>query len=178
MMECVFGTIGLLAMAGTALAACGVALTLAVLPQLREQRRSHERAAFLRLQLLHYLGILPQYLQERDRSLSLEHRDILDEFSCMMQHASLLEMEEWTSVLQAQARLMMARNRPSFTKREARAAQRSVDHAAAVLQAYAADGWRQHVWWKKMLPSRNARLAAVRSSMDQSFTLRNTVVDA
>jgi hypothetical protein len=175
MMECVFGTIGLLAVAGTTLAACGVALTLAVLPQLREQRRSHERAVFLRLQLLHYLNILPQYLQERDRSLSLEHRDILDEFYCMAQHASLLEMEEWTSVLQVQALLMTARNRPSFTKREARVAQQSIDHAVAVLRAYAADELRQRVWWKKMLPSRNTRPAAVRPSMDPSFTLRDTV---
>lgn len=175
-MECVFGTIGLLAVAGTTLAACGVALTLAVLPQLREQRRSHERAVFLRLQLLHYLNILPQYLQERDRSLSLEHRDILDEFYCMVQHASLLEMEEWTSVLQVQALLMTARNRPSFTKREARVAQQSVNHAAAVLRTYAADGLRQCVWWKKILPSRNTRpAAAVRPTMDPSLTLRDTV---
>lgn len=174
-MECVFGTIGLLAVAATTLAACGVALTLAVLPQLREQRRSHERAVFLRLQLLHYLNILPQYLQERDRSLSLEHRDILDEFYCIVQHASLLEMEEWTSVLQVQALLMTARNRPSFTKREARVAQQSINHAAAVLRAYAADGLRQCVWWKKMLPSRNTRPSAVRPSMDPSLTLRDTV---
>jgi hypothetical protein len=174
MMECTFVTIGLLAFAGTTLAACGVALTLAVLPQLREQRRSHERAVFIRLQLLHYLDILPQYLQERDRSLSLEHRDILDEFHCLVQQASLLEMEEWTSVLRAQAVLMMARNRPSLTKREARIAQRSVDHAAAVLRTYASGELGQRIWWKKILPSRKAQPTAVRPSMDQPLTLRDT----
>jgi len=173
-MECTFVTIGLLAFAGTTLAACGVALALAVLPQLREQRRSHERAVFIRLQLLHYLDILPQYLQERDRSLSLEHRDILDEFHCLVQQASLLEMEEWTSVLRAQAVLMMARNRPSLTKREARIAQRSVDHAAAVLRTYASGELGQRIWWKKILPSRKAQPTAVRPSMDQPLTLRDT----
>jgi hypothetical protein len=175
MMECVFGTIGLLAVSATTLAACGVALALAVLPQLREQRRSHERAGFLRLQLLHYLNILSQYLQERDRSLPLEHRDALDEYCCLAQHASLLGMEEWTSVLRAQAILMTARNRPSFTKREARVAQQSLDHAAAVLRAYAADALRQRVWWKKILSSHNVRPSAVRPSMDRPLTLRDTI---
>jgi len=175
MMECAFGTIGLLAMAGTTLAACVVALTLAVLPQLREHRRSHEQAAFLRLQLLHYLNILPQYLQERDRPLSLEHRDILDEFCGMAQQTSLLEMEEWTSVLRIRATLMTARNRLSFTKREARVAQHAVDHAAVVLRTYASDGMRQGIWWKIIWTTRKAGSTAVRSSMDRPLTLRDTV---
>ena len=175
MMECAFGTIGLLAMAGTTLAACVVALTLAVLPQLREQHRSHERAAFLRLQLLHYLNILPQYLQERDRSLSLEHRDILDEFCGIAQHASLLEREEWTSVLRIHAALMTARNRLSFTKREARIAQTAINHAAVVLKTYAYDELRQGVWWKTIWTVRKSGPSAVRPSMDQALTLRDTM---
>jgi hypothetical protein len=175
MMECMFGTIGLFAVAGTTLAACGVALALAVLPQLREQRRSHERAVFLRLQLLHYLNILPQSLQERNRSLSLEHRDILDEFCCMAQQSSLLEMEEWTSLLRIHAALMTARNRLSFTKREARVAQHAIDHAAVVLRTHASDGLRQGVWWKTIWTTRKAGSIAVRPSMDRPLTLRDTV---
>ena len=175
MMECAFGTIGLLAIAGTTLAACVVALTLAVLPQLREQRRSHERAVFLRFQLLHYLTILPQSLQERDRSLSLEHRDILDEFCGIAQQASLLEMEEWTSVLRIHAVLMAARNRLSFTKREARIAQTTIDHAAVVLKTYASDGLRQGVWWKTIWTIHKASPSALRPSMDRPLTLRDTV---
>ncbi len=156
-MECAFGTIGLLAVAVTTLLACGMALTLAVLPQVLERRRAHERAAFLRAQLLHHLNLLPPFLQERDRPLPIEHRDMLDEWCRFAQHASLLEMKEWTSVLRAQAALMMARNRPSFTKREARVAQQSIDHTAAVLRAYASDELRRNIWWKNFLPRRTIR---------------------
>ena len=173
-MDCVFGTIGILAVAITTLLACGVALTLALLPQAREHRRLQERAAFLRIQLLHHLDLLPPFLQERDRLMPIEHRDMLDEWCCFAQHASLLEMGEWTSVLQAQATLMTARNRSSFTKREARIAQQSIDHAAAVLRAYASDEGRRTFWWKKFHSSRNNHPTSLGSSINRSLKLRDT----
>jgi hypothetical protein len=175
MMECALGTIGLLALAGTTLMTCGVALVLGLLPQILERRRTHVRAAFLRAQLLHQLSSLQQFLQERDRALALEHRDILDEWCCMAQHAALLEIEEWTSVLRTQALLMTARNRPSLTKRESRVAQQSIDQTASVLRAYASDRLRPDVWWKSILPSGKAHTTAIGPVMDQSFKLRNTV---
>ena len=172
MMECALGTIGLLALAGTTFMTCGVALALGVLPLILERRRAHVRAAFLRAQLLHQLSILPQFLQERDRPLAFEHRDILDEWCCIAQHAALLELEEWTSVLGTQALLMTARNRPSFTKRESRVAQQSIAQTASVLRAYASD---RKVWWKSILSSGKAHTTAIAPVMDQSFKLRNTV---
>lgn len=175
MMECALGTIGLLALAGTTFMTCVVALALVVLPQIRERRRAHVRAAFLRAQLLHQLSILPQFLQERDRHLALEHRDILDEWCCMAQQAALLEIEEWTSVLRTQALLMTARNRPSFTKRESRVAQQSIDQTASVLRAYASDRARPDVWWKSGVSSSTAHTAGIGPVMDQSFKLRNTI---
>lgn len=174
-MECAFVTIGLFSVAGAALVACVLALMLGVLPQIFAGRRAHERAAFLRAQLLHQLSILPQFLQERDRPLPVEHRDVLDDGCCLAQQASLLEMEEWTSVLRVQALLMSARNRPSFTKREARLAQQAIDHTAAVLRTYAADGLHRSVWWKTILSSRRARPSAIGPAMDRPFRLRDTV---
>ncbi len=174
-MECALGTIGLLALAGTTFLTGGIALALGVLPQILERRRAHVRAAFLRAQMLHQLNSLPQFLQERDRPLSFEHRDILDEWCCMAQHAALLEIEEWTSVLRTQALLMTARNRPSFTKRESRIAQQSIDQTASVLRTYASDRLRPDVWWKRILSRGKARTTAIGPVMDQSFKLRNTV---
>ncbi len=173
-MECAFVTVGLFAVAGAAFAACVVALVLSVLPQVFTRRRAHERAAFLRAQLLHQLSILPQFLQERDRPLPVEHRDVLDDGCCLAQHASLLEMEEWASVLRMQALLMSARNRPSFTKREARLAQQAIDHTAAALRSYAADAVHRSAWWKSMLSSRRARPSAIGPVMDRSLTFRDT----
>ena len=174
-MECAFGTIGLLALSVTTFAACGVALALTVIPQIREQRRSHERVAFLRLRLLYYLDMLPQYLQERDRALSIEQRDVLDEFCALAQHASLLEMEEWTSVLRTQATLMTARNRPAFTKREARLAQQSVDQALAALRSHlAAPVMRRGAWWTYLVSRGSLRPSRIRPSMNQPITLRDT----
>lgn len=174
-MECALGTIGLLALAGTTFMTCGVALALGVLPQILERRRAHVRAAFLRAQLLHQLSILPQFLQERDRTLALEHRDILDEWCCMAQQAALLELEEWTSVLRTQALLMTARNRPSFTKRESRVAQQSIYQTASVLRTYASDRLRADVSWKSIFSSGNAHTIAIGPVMDPSFKLRDTV---
>ena len=174
-MECALGTIGLLALAGTTFMACGVALALGVLPQILERRRAHVRAAFLRAQLLHQLSNLPQFLQERDRTLALEHRDILDEWCCMAQQAALLELEEWTSVLRTQALLMTARNRPSFTKRESRVAQQSIHQTASVLRMYASERLRPVIRWKSIFSSGNAHTTAIGPVMDQSFKLRDTV---
>jgi hypothetical protein len=175
MMECGFGTIGLLILAGMTFVACGVALVVGVLPQVLERHRSHVRAAFLRTQLLSQLCTLPQFLQERDRPLPLEHRDILDEWCCMAQQAALLEIEEWTNVLRIQALLMTARNRPSFTKRESRVAQQSIDQTASVLRTYASDKLRPKSWWRRILLSGNAHTTALRPVMDQSFKLPDTV---
>jgi hypothetical protein len=175
MMECGVGTIGLLIMAGTTLMACGIALVVGVAPQVLERHRSHVRAAFLRAQLLHQLSILPHFLQERDRSLALEHRDILDEWCCLAQQAALLEIEEWTSVLRTQALLMTARNRPSLTKRESRVAQQSVDQTASVLRSYVSVRVRQRVWWKSVFSTGNTHTAAVGTVMDQSLKFRDTV---
>ena len=174
-MECAFFTIGLFALAGAACAACVVALMLSVLPQIFAGRRAHERAAFLRAQLLHQFSILPQFVQERDRPLPLEHRDVLDDCSYLAQQASLLEMEEWTSVLRVQALLTNARNRPSLTKREARLAHQAIDHAAAVLRTYAADDLHRGPWWKTVFSSRRARPTALGPAINQPFTLRDTV---
>ena len=134
-MECLSGTIGLLILAGTIFVTCSVTLTLALVPQFQERRRSVERAAFLRAQLLHQLDILPSYLQERDRALSIDQRDILDAFCCLAQQTSLLEIDEWDSVLRVHALMMTSRNRPSFSKREARLAQQAIHHAKAVHRA-------------------------------------------
>jgi len=174
MMECTFVTIGLFAVAGAALAACVVALVLGLLPQLFARRRADERAAFLRAQLLHHISILPQFLQERDRPLPVEHRDVLDDGCCLAQHASLLEMEEWASVLRMQALLMTARNRPSFTKREARLAQQAIDHTAEVLRTFAAADLHRSAWWKSILSSRRGRPSAIGPAMDRSLMFRDT----
>jgi hypothetical protein len=173
-MDGMLSTIGLFAMAGATVAACVVALILGVLPQVLERRRGDRRAAFLRAQLLHRLTILPPYLRERDRSLPLEHRDILDEFCCLAQHASLLELEEWTSVLRTQGLLMMARNRPSFTKREARTTQHTIDHCASVLRAYGSAEVRIGAGWKNALLNRRAQPPAPVPSLDHSMKLRDT----
>lgn len=175
MMECALGTIGLLVLAGTTFMTCGVALALGVLPQILERRRADVRAAFLRAQLLHQLSSLPPFLQERDRPLALEHRDIVDEWCCMAQQAALLEIEEWTSVLRTQALLMTARNRPSLTKRESRVAQQSIDQTVSVLRTYASERLRQDVWWKNLLSRGKAHTTAIGPVMDQSLKLRNTV---
>ena len=174
-MECAWGTIGLLVLAGTTFMACVIALTLSILPQVLDRRRSQGRTAFLRAQLLHQLSHLPQYLQERDRSLPLEHRDTLDDWCHMAQHAALLDMEEWTSVLQVQSMLMTARNRPAFTKRESRVAQQLIDHLASVLRTHASNDLRQGHWWKRIPSSRKTRPTGIGSVMDQSFKLRDTV---
>jgi hypothetical protein len=174
MMECALGTIGLLALAGMTFLTCGVALTLGVLPQILERRRVQVRAAFLRAQLLYQSSILPQLLQERDRPLPLEQRDILDEWCCMAQHADLLEIEEWTSVLRTQALLMTARNRPSFTKRESRIAQQSIGQTTSVLRAYASRQLRPKAWWKSILSRGKAHATATGPVRDQSLELRNT----
>jgi hypothetical protein len=107
--------------------------------------------------------------------LALEHREILDEWCCLAEHAALLEIEEWTSVLRTQALLMMARNRPSFTKRESRVAQQSIDLTASVLRTYASDRLRPDAWWKSILPSGNANSTRLGAGMDQSLKLRNIV---
>ena len=167
-MECVLGTIGLLALAGTTFMTCTVSLALGVLPQILERRRLHVRAAFLRAQLLHKLSSLPPSLQERDRPLALEHRDILDEWCCTAQHAALLEIDEWTSVLRTQALLMTARNRPSLTKRESRVAQQSIAQTASVLGTYTADQLRLKVWWKSLLSTGKRHATAATPVMDQT----------
>ena len=172
MTECALGTTGLLALAGTTTMACGIALTLGILPLVLEWRRSWVRSAFLRAQLLHQLSHLPQYLQERNRPLPPEHREVLDGWCHIAQHAGLLPMEEWTSVLRTQSMLMSARNRPSFTKRESRMAQQLVDHLASMLQTHASNDLCQGIWWKKILLSRNTHTTPAGSMMDRSFELR------
>ncbi|WP_447985773.1 hypothetical protein [Nitrospira sp. Nam74] len=173
MIECALGSIGLLVLTAMTFMACGVALALGIFPQILERRRAHVRAAFLRAQLLHQLSILPQFLHVRDRPLALEHREILDEWCRLAQHAALLEIEEWTSVLRTQALLMTARNRPSFTKRESRVAQQSIDQTASVLRTYASDRLRPGAWWKSILASDNAHSSRFRAEMDHSLKLRN-----
>jgi hypothetical protein len=175
MMECALGTIGLLALAGMTFMTCGVALTLGVLPQILERRRVQVRAAFLRAQLLSRLCTLPEFLKERDRPLPLEYRDILDEWSCMAQHAALLGIEEWMSVLRTEAVLRTARTRPSFTKRESRVAQQSVDQTVFALQTYASDKLRSGSWWKNILLTGNAHTTRIEAAMGESVKLRDTL---
>jgi hypothetical protein len=175
MTECGVGMIGVLVLAGTTLVACGVALLVGILPQVLERRRSHVRAAFLRAQLLNQLGTLSEFLQERDRALPLEYRDIFDEWCCMAQHAALLEIEEWMSVLRTEAVLKTARNRPSFTKRESRVAQQSVDQTVFVLRTYASDKLRSGSWWKNILQRDNAHTTRIEAAMSESIKLRDTL---
>jgi hypothetical protein len=175
MTECGAGMIGVLVLAGTTLVACGVALLIGILPQVLERRRSHVRAAFLRAQLLSRLCTLPEFLKERDRPLPLEYRDILDEWSCMAQHAALLGIEEWMSVLRTEAVLRTARTRPSFTKRESRVAQQSVDQTVFVLQTYASDKLRSGSWWKNILLTGNAHTTRIEAAMGESVKLRDTL---
>jgi hypothetical protein len=174
-MECLSGTIGLVVLAGTTVMACGVALTLAILPRFQERRRSVERAAFLRAQLLHQLDILPSFLQERDRALTIEQRDILDAFCCLAQQASLLDIDEWDSVLRVDALMMTARNRPSLSKREARLAQQAVHHAKAVLQRHDSEAVRQDLSWTRIFAGHRRRKTVRKSSPTRSFNLRETI---
>lgn len=175
MTECGVGTIAVFVLAGTTLVACGVALLVGVLPQVLERHRSHVRAAFLRAQLLNQLCALPEFLHERHRPLPLEYRDILDEWCCMAQHAALLEIEEWMSVLRTEAVLKTARNRPSFTKRESRVAQQSIDQTVFVLRTYAADKLRWGSWWKNILQRGNAHTTRIEAAMSESVKLRGTL---
>lgn len=174
-MECALGTIGLFALACTTVMACVVALALAVLPQILERRRACVRSAFLRAQLLHQLSSLPHFVQERDRPLAVEHRDVLDEWCCLAAHAALLETEEWISVLRTQALLVTARNRSSLTKRESRVAQQAIDQTASVLRTYVSDRLHQDVWWKSMLSNGKVHTTPLGPVMDPSFKFRNTV---
>ena len=174
MIECALGSIGVLVLAAMTLMTCGVALALGIFPHVLERRRAHLRAAFLRAQLLHQLSILPQFLHVRDRPLALEYREILDEWCRLAQHAALLEIEEWTSVLRTQALLMTARNRPSFTKRESRVAQQYIDQTASVLRTYTSDRLRPGAWWN-ILASNNSHSSRSGAEMDHSLKLRNIV---
>lgn len=54
--------------------------------------------------------------------------------------ADVLDVEEWQAILQAQAALVTAKHRLSYNKREARVAERTLDHAMAVLQAHVLNG--------------------------------------
>lgn len=165
------GTIGLLALAGTILAACGTAVALAVIPHVRERRRSVERAAFLRAQLLHQLEILPSYLQERDRALSLDQRDILDVLSGFVQQAHVLEVDEWDCLLRVHAILLTARNRPSYSKREARIAQQLVQHAKTILHNRTMELHERRSWKHLLVGTRRRTLS---SAVDPSLKLRQT----
>lgn len=172
-MECMSGTIGLLTLAGTIVVASGTALTLAAVPYIRERRRSFERAAFLRAQLLHQLEILPSYFQERDRSLSIEQRDILDAFDCLVQQTHLLEMDEWHSLLRVQATLMTARNRASYSKREARIAQQLIHQAKSTLAPHVMEQ-RQKISWKSLFNGMLRRRTPNELTVDRSLKLRQT----
>lgn len=172
-MECMSGTIGLLTLAGTIVVASGTALTLAVVPYIRERRRSFERAAFLRAQLLHQLEVLPLYFQERDRSLSIEQRDILDAFGCLAQQIHLLEMDEWDGLLRVQAILATARNRASYSKREARIAQQLIQQAKAALALRVVEQ-RQRISWKSLFNGMLRRRTPSELTVDRSLKLRQT----
>ena len=174
-MECLSGTIGLLILAGTIFVTCSVTLTLALVPQFQERRRSVERAAFLRAQLLHQLDILPSYLQERDRALSIDQRDILDAFCCLAQQTSLLEIDEWDSILRVHALMMTSRNRPSLSKREARLAQQAIHHAKGVLQRHDSDAVRQDLSWTRIFAGHRRPRTVRKSSPNRSFNLRETI---
>jgi hypothetical protein len=172
-MECMPGTIGLLTLAATIVVASGTALTLAAVPYIRERRRTFERAAFLRAQLLHQLETLPLYFQERDRSLSIEQRDILDEFASLVQQTHLLEMDEWDSLLRVQATLLTARNRASYSKREARIAQQLIQHAKAALAFHGAEQ-SQRISWKSLFTGMLRRRTQNELPVDRSLKLRQT----
>jgi hypothetical protein len=174
-MECLSGTIGFVILAGTIVMTCGVALTVAILPLYQARRRSVERAAFLRAQLLHQLDILPLYLQERDRALTIDQRDILDAFSGLAQQTSLLEIDEWDGVLRVHALMLTARNRASLSKREARLAQQAVHHAKTILQRHDSEAMPQDLSWTRIFAGHRRRRTVRKSSSNRSFNLRETI---